>query len=215
MVTRSYSNHFNQLPDKHNMTGPILQLSSNMEANQQPVLASSSRNLIPGGSAELTGLALGPPRSDQTSPSTPLDPTGMMSVTSGASEWPHSRDSRGQESYGQVVPAEEILTEDEMRARSLEFLENEDMHTQIQQLLRMFNAQAGEIPFSPYPMQGDDPYPYVGVPTDADSVGPHRPRGNSKAFVGWLKLKAALRWGIFIRKRAAAKRAQLEEVEDE
>jgi hypothetical protein len=30
-----------------------------------------------------------------------------------------------------------------------------------------------------------------------------------------LKLKAAVRWGIFVRKQAAARRAQLEEVEDD
>lgn len=39
-------------------------------------------------------------------------------------------------------------------------------------------------------------------------------RTSNKAIVGWLKMKAAMRWGIFVRKRAAEKRraAQLVEV---
>ncbi|CAN4087123.1 unnamed protein product [Withania somnifera] len=37
---------------------------------------------------------------------------------------------------------------------------------------------------------------------------------SGKAVVGWLKLKAALRWGIFIRKKAAEKRAQIVELDD-
>jgi hypothetical protein len=113
---------------------------------------------------------------------------------------------RDQNNYGRMVPAEEVLSEDELRARSMEFLENEDMHSQIQQLLRMFNQQGAEIPFSPYgPLPVDDPFPYL--PPNGE------PRNSPR--VGWLKLKAALHWGIFIRKRAAARRAQLEEVDDE
>lgn len=44
------------------------------------------------------------------------------------------------------------------------------------------------------------------------SMSGHRLHG--KAYIGWLKLKAALKWGISIRKVAAAKRARLEEIED-
>ncbi|CAI0542497.1 unnamed protein product [Linum tenue] len=40
-----------------------------------------------------------------------------------------------------------------------------------------------------------------------------RGRSSGKAVVGWLKLKAALRWGIFVRKRAAERRAQLIELD--
>jgi hypothetical protein len=102
---------------------------------------------------------------------------------------------------------EELPTEDELRARSLEFLENEDMHTQIQQLLRMFNTGEGSFTGEDLNFSGSQ----VGVPT----VTSQETRANGKAFVGWLKLKAALRWGIFVRKQAAARRAQLQEVEDE
>ena len=35
-----------------------------------------------------------------------------------------------------------------------------------------------------------------------------------RAVVGWLKIKAAMRWGFFIRKIAAEKRAQIEELDD-
>uniref|UniRef100_F6I7S3 Uncharacterized protein n=1 Tax=Vitis vinifera TaxID=29760 RepID=F6I7S3_VITVI len=41
-----------------------------------------------------------------------------------------------------------------------------------------------------------------------------RSRSSGKAVVGWLKLKAALRWGIFVRKKAAERRAQLVELDE-
>ena len=213
IVTRSYSDSINQMPVKHNMMGPVLQMTNNMEANQPPapaILPSPSQNLMLGGNTALTGLALGPPQSSLT-PSTSALPSlgpGMMSVASGANDWqqPRGRDMRDQNNYGRMVPAEEVLSEDELRARSMEFLENEDMHSQIQQLLRMFNQQGAEIPFSPYgPLPVEDPFTYL--PPNGE------PRNSPR--VGWLKLKAALHWGIFIRKRAAARRAQLEEVDDE
>jgi hypothetical protein len=146
----------------------------------------------------MTGLALGPPQSASTS-------TAMVD------EWRFRR----QESFGRMFNSNATpeVTEDELRARSLELLENEDMHTQIQQLLRMYNGQVGDIiPFSPYP---DTDFPIDVGATAEEAVGEHKPptlRANGKAYVGWLKLKAALHWGIFIRKRAAARRAnQLEE----
>jgi hypothetical protein len=215
MVTRSYSDSISQLPVKHNMMGPVLQMNSNMEAIQQPVLASPSQNLMLGGNTALTGLALGPPQSSLNASSSgiPSVGPGLISVNPGANEWQQrgGRDLRGQESFGRIIPHEEMLSEDDLRARSMEFLENEDMHSQIQQLLRMFNGQGGDIPFSPYgPIPVEDNFPY-GLPSDNNVGGDPRPSPR----VGWLKLKAALRWGIFIRKRAAARRAQLEELDDE
>ncbi|KAF9683508.1 hypothetical protein SADUNF_Sadunf04G0021100 [Salix dunnii] len=41
-----------------------------------------------------------------------------------------------------------------------------------------------------------------------------RSRSSGKAVVGWLKLKVALRCGIFVRKKAAERRAQLVELDD-
>lgn len=199
--------------------------SSLATRHQAAVLASPPENLLLGGHSELTGLALGPPQSSITASSsqgmTPSAP--VMNPTSGANDWPQlaRRDFKRQESFGRMFPGNgssfsEEIAEDELRARSLEFLENEDMHTQIQQLLRMYNGQIGDIPFSPYgPNPGDDAFPYVELPGD-EVVGEHKPpRTNGKAYVGWLKLKAALHWGIFIRKRAAARRAHLDEVEGE
>ncbi|KAJ0082207.1 hypothetical protein Patl1_10878 [Pistacia atlantica] len=49
----------------------------------------------------------------------------------------------------------------------------------------------------------------MGNPSANYSYEDDRSRSSGKAVVGWLKLKAALRWGIFIRKKAAEKRAQL------
>jgi hypothetical protein len=215
IATRSYSDSTNQLSVKHNMMGPVLQMTNNMEASQPAaaaVLPSPSQNLMLGGNTALTGLALGPPQSSLTPSSSALTSLGpgSMSVASGANDWqqPRGRDMRGQDNYGRMVPAEEVLNEDELQARSMEFLENEDMHSQIQQLLRMFNQQGADIPFSPYgPLPVEDPFPYM-IP-NGENENKNSPR------VGWLKLKAALHWGIFIRKQAAARRAQLEEVDDE
>lgn len=94
---------------------------------------------------------------------------------------------------------------DEIRMRSSEMLESDDM----QRLLKNFGmgsafAQADESAYCytvPYEQQVDRTY------------GQERGRGSGKAVVGWLKLKAALRWGIFIRKKAAERRAQLVELD--
>ncbi|KAL1336022.1 hypothetical protein HN51_030439 [Arachis hypogaea] len=108
---------------------------------------------------------------------------------------------RGCEDY---FPAEEI------RSRSHEMLENEDM----QHLLRIFNM--GGQPRTP--LNAEDGYPYLSnyMPTDSMSYNFEngQNRSSGKAVVGWLKLKAALRWGIFIRKKAAERRAQLVELDD-
>lgn len=91
--------------------------------------------------------------------------------------------------------------------RSHEMLENEDM----QSLLRIISMGGTAVNVS------DDGYAYSSfMPTPAPSYkfGEERNRSSGKAVVGWLKLKAALRWGIFIRKRAAERRAKLVELDD-
>lgn len=106
---------------------------------------------------------------------------------------------------------EDYFPEDEIRTRSHEMLENEDM----QHLLRIFNM--GGQPHPTFNAQ-DDGYPSSSTYISANPMGynfddePNRSSG--KAVVGWLKLKAALRWGIFIRKQAAERRAQLVELDD-
>ncbi|RZB63446.1 calmodulin-binding protein 60 C-like [Glycine soja] len=108
---------------------------------------------------------------------------------------------------------EDYFPEDEIRTRSHEMLENEDM----QHLLRIFNMGGGQS-HAPFNTQ-EDAYPYSSAYMPAASMSSNlddeQNRSSGKAVVGWLKLKAALRWGIFIRKRAAERRAQLVELDDQ
>jgi hypothetical protein len=128
-------------------------------------------------------LALGPPIS--TVPSFPTGGTSNLT------------------SYGGF----EEIREDEIRLRSHEMLETEE----VQHLLRMFSMgghghssfNANNYAFSAY-----------APVTPSNLTFEDRTRSSGKAVVGWLKLKAALRWGIFIRKKAAERRAQLVELED-
>jgi hypothetical protein len=95
-------------------------------------------------------------------------------------------------------------------------LENEDM----QQLLRIFNMGGQGLSSNSVT---EDGYPYSSyMPSPSPSPSPslnyslsdNPSRSSGKAVVGWLKLKAALRWGIFVRKKAAERRAQLVELDD-
>ena len=106
---------------------------------------------------------------------------------------------------------EELLPEDEIRIRSHEMLENEDM----QHLLRIFNM-GGQTHASFNATEDGYPYSSTYMPANTMSynVDDGRNRSSGKAVVGWLKLKAALRWGIFVRKKAAERRAQLVELDD-
>lgn len=101
-------------------------------------------------------------------------------------------------------------SEEEIRMKSHELLENEDM----QNLLRVFSmggAGAGSLAEDGYYSSFASPSPLQNYGFDEEDRG----RSSGKAVVGWLKIKAAMRWGIFIRKQAAEKRkAQLVELED-
>ncbi|KAK9099915.1 hypothetical protein Scep_023345 [Stephania cephalantha] len=118
-------------------------------------------------------------------------------------DWPrNNRENRGMDDF---------FSEEEIRMRSHEMLENDDM----QHLLRVFSMGGnGSVNAS------DDAYNFSSyMPSPATfSYEEDRTRSSGKAVVGWLKLKAALRWGIFIRKQAAEKaaerRAQLVELDD-
>lgn len=102
---------------------------------------------------------------------------------------------------------EEFFSEDEIRMKSHEMLENEDM----QHLLRVINAGG-------HGHMNEDGFPYPSVYTPDPSLNYNfledQTRSSGKAVVGWLKLKAALRWGIFIRKQAAERRAHIVELDD-
>ncbi|KAG2689784.1 hypothetical protein I3760_09G155500 [Carya illinoinensis] len=106
---------------------------------------------------------------------------------------------------------QEYFPEEEIRMRSHEMLENEDM----QHLLRMF-SMGGHSHASVN--MNEDGYPYssayMGTPSLNYNFDDDRTRSSGKAVVGWLKVKAAMRWGIFVRKKAAERRAQLVELDD-
>ncbi|XP_058114122.1 calmodulin-binding protein 60 F-like [Magnolia sinica] len=104
--------------------------------------------------------------------------------------------------------SDEFLSEEEIRLRSSEMLANDEM----QYLLRTFNVGVGVGAFSHSEEAcynynaGYEPQPDCRFSRDSG-------RSSGKAVVGWLKLKAALRWGIFVRKKAAERRAQLVELD--
>ncbi|KAJ1436938.1 hypothetical protein SESBI_03773 [Sesbania bispinosa] len=112
-------------------------------------------------------------------------------------DWSRQRNGQG---------LEDIVAE-ELRLRSSQMLESDDM----QRLLKTINAGVSMSNFGhsnescyAYSLQYE---PQVYHPFNEDHGKP-----SGKAVVGWLKLKAALRWGIFIRKKAAERRAQLTEL---
>jgi hypothetical protein len=144
-------------------------------------------------------LALGPPQQQHqsfefTEVGQSMQPTGMN---------PFDAWSQPQENHGGV---DDYLME-EIRMRSHEILENDEM----QQMLRILstggtltNLTEDSFNFPPYM-----PAPSPNMPFEDD-----RSRAPGKAVVGWLKIKAAMRWGIFVRKKAAERRAQLVELDD-
>ncbi|KAK9275677.1 hypothetical protein L1049_022944 [Liquidambar formosana] len=143
------------------------------------------------------GLALGPPQSS-TSGFQTMNTSVQPSNLNPFDDWSHNRD-RG---------VEDFFSEEEIRIRSHEMLENEDM----QHLLRIFSMgghTAINMPEDGYTFPSYMPSPSPNYGFDEDRTRP------GKAVVGWLKIKAAMRWGFFIRKKAAEKRAQLVELDDE
>ncbi|XP_010259795.1 PREDICTED: calmodulin-binding protein 60 B-like [Nelumbo nucifera] len=174
-----------------------VQFDGNSFAPQNQMISTSHQTQFPR-NENIVGLALGPPQS-----STPgfqnVGPSIQASNVSSYDDWSHSRENGGVDGF---------FSEEEIRMRSHEMLENEDM----QHLLRIFSMggqtaiNISEEGYS-YPSYIPSPTPNLGFDED-------RSRSSGKAVVGWLKLKAALRWGIFIRKQAAERRAQLVELDD-
>lgn len=105
----------------------------------------------------------------------------------------------------------EDIPVDEIRARSHEMLESDD----LQQLLRMYSMGGGNGQHS---LNGNDNFgfsPYNPFSPPNFNLDDERTRSSSgKAVVSWLKLKAVLRWGIFVRNKAAERRARIEEVDE-
>ncbi|KAE8707509.1 Calmodulin-binding protein 60 E [Hibiscus syriacus] len=109
---------------------------------------------------------------------------------------------------------DDFLTEDEIRIRSNEMLDNEDM----QHLLCILNMGSHNCdtttPFNATEDVNPCSSEYMPTPSLTYDFDNKAFRSSGKAVVGWLKLKAALRWGIFIRKKAAERRAHLVELDD-
>ncbi|MQL82941.1 hypothetical protein Taro_015425 [Colocasia esculenta] len=141
-----------------------------------------------------TGLTLGPPREANLG-FQHVAPSLQASNINSFDDWSHQRDNHG---------VEDLFSEEEIRMRSHEMLENEDM----QHMLRVLGG-AVNLPEDGYSFPSYMPSPLPNFSFEEDQG-----RSSGKAVVGWLKIKAAMRWGIFIRKKAAERRAQLVELED-
>lgn len=137
-------------------------------------------------------LSLGPPLS---TPSFQEGNSSSLQQPNPFEDWPTTREK-----------GVDFLSEEEIRMRSHEMLENEDM----QNLLRIF-SMGGQAP----PEDGYGFPPYLASPSSSDFTYNEDRSRSGKAVVGWLKIKAAMRWGIFIRKKAAERRAQLVELDED
>lgn len=186
----AHSQHYN--PSAH------IQYDGSPYAPQNHLVGTSQQNHST--RSDMVGLALGPPHSSGFE-----FQAGASSVQAGQpsnlpfDDWSRHRDNRG---------VEDFFSEEEIRLRSHEMLENEDM----QQLLRVFSMNghgATNIPEDGYAFSSYLPSPSLTFNYDVEKPS------SGKAVVGWLKLKAALRWGIFVRKKAAERRAQIVELEEE
>jgi len=143
-------------------------------------------------------LAFGPPPQQQNFEFSALGLSMQSPAPNPFDDWP----GRLQDNRGGV---DDFLME-EIRVRSHDILENEE---EMQHMLRILSGGAAGnlnngVGFPSYPSP---------VPA-AFSFEDDRSRPSGKAVVGWLKIKAAMRWGIFVRKKAAERRAQLVELDD-
>ncbi|XP_010539448.1 PREDICTED: calmodulin-binding protein 60 B-like [Tarenaya hassleriana] len=139
-------------------------------------------------------LALGPPG-------------GYQYQNSSSSAQPASLPTYENWSNHREKGPEEFFSEEEIRLRSNEMLENEDM----QQLLRLFSMGGGGH-------AGEDGYgfpSFMQTPQMMQSYEEEERGRSGKAVVGWLKIKAAMRWGFFIRRKAAERRAQIVELDED
>ncbi|XP_022732413.1 calmodulin-binding protein 60 B-like [Durio zibethinus] len=157
--------------------------------SQQPQSSRNDNNVV--------GLALGPPQSSALgfqNVGSSMHPSNLNPFD----DWTNNRDKGG----------EDLFSEEEIRLRSHEMLENEDM----QHLLRLF-SMGGHASIN---VTEDGGYGFPNyMPSPMPSFVDEDRSRPGKAVVGWLKIKAAMRWGFFIRKKAAERRAQIVELEEE
>ncbi|XP_022753372.1 calmodulin-binding protein 60 B-like isoform X2 [Durio zibethinus] len=166
---------------------PYDQLINN---SQQPQSSRNDNNVV--------GLALGPPQSSAVgyqNNGSSMQPSNLNPFD----DWTNNRDKG----------VEDLFSEEEIRIRSHEMLENE---SDMQHLLRLF-SMGGHASINVTEDGGYEFPNYMPSPLP-NFVEEDRSRPG-KAVVGWLKIKAAMRWGFFIRKKAAERRAQIVELEEE
>nr|XP_043619331.1 calmodulin-binding protein 60 B-like [Erigeron canadensis] len=183
-------------------TGPQM-VNTNPHGQYDMSFASNGRNIANSqqmqnnGYDNRSGLALGPPES--SSSFQPINTSVQQPNVNPFNDWSHNNGDKG---------VGDFMSEEEIRMRSHEMLENEDM----QHLLRLFSmgpGHGGNV--------GDDGFSFPSfMPSPAPNFDFDEDRSRSgKAVVGWLKIKAAMRWGFFVRKKAAERRAQIVELEDD
>lgn len=131
----------------------------------------------------VTGMALGPPLQSTGGFQDMGSSVHQENLVDPFEDWPHQHENV-------------LLSEEEIRLRSHEMLESEDM----QQLLQLCSMGGN----------GEDGY---GFPSPMVQGYEEDRVRSGKAVVGWLKIKAAMKWGIFIRKKAAERRAQIVELD--
>uniref|UniRef100_A0A1J3GWE2 Calmodulin-binding protein 60 B n=1 Tax=Noccaea caerulescens TaxID=107243 RepID=A0A1J3GWE2_NOCCA len=143
-------------------------------------------------------LALGPPRGSQSQHMAQLPPP---ETNSSFNDWGNNRGGDG------------FLSEEEIRLRSNEMLENDDM----QQLLRLFSMSGGGGDQQTPMNMGEDGFGFhsFGESSSVADYGEEDRSHSGKPVVGWLKIKAAMRWGFFIRRKAAQRRAQIVELDED
>ncbi|XP_039117041.1 calmodulin-binding protein 60 D-like [Dioscorea cayenensis subsp. rotundata] len=183
-----YSTHNQHMPSNGHTQFEITSLApQNQLVSSSPQTQTNKINSM--------GLVLGPPP-QTTIEFQALNPPVLSTNLNSNEDWtPHQRDNQA---------VDDFFSEEEIRMRSHEILENEDM----QHLLRVFSMGGASVihedglGYSSY-----SPFPNFNFDED-------RSRSSGRACAGWLKIKAAMRWGIFIRKKAAERRAQLVEIDD-
>ncbi|GLJ19255.1 hypothetical protein SUGI_0346340 [Cryptomeria japonica] len=107
------------------------------------------------GTGSLVGLELGPPQSTVSIvvPYHSMGTVMQLGSINGVEDWSHNRDNRGQ--------VDDYFSEEDIRTRSLEMLENEDM----QHLLCMFSIGGGGVGVA------DDAFQYAVAFTPAVNYG--------------------------------------------
>lgn len=182
MVTRYPSPH-PQLLDSNPIE--LYEVSSGQIMGSLHQAQSSSTN-----NQNMNGLlALGPPQSYQN-----INPSASV----------HDQEN--------LNPFEDFFSEEEIRLRSHEMLENEDMK-QFLRLFSMGGGGAGGGSATYFPEDGYDFPSFLNTPMQGydDEDGGR----SGRSVVGWLKIKAAMRWGFFIRRKAAERRAQIVDLDDD